>query len=146
MFFSWPNLMNKINVFVYGTLKPGERNYLNYCAGKTIEETKAYTWGKLYHLSLGYPAMTEGDKKIEGYLLTFSDASILTNLDELEDYHRDRSPDLNEYYRQQVSVYNLADNFLGLAWSYFMNLEKIRQLKGIPLNSGAWHSKLIINY
>ena len=137
--------MNTINVFVYGTLKPGERNYPHYCADKTIQETKAYTWGQLYHLSLGYPAMTEGDNKIEGYLLTFADTNILTSLDELEDYQPNRSPDLNEYYRQQVSVYNLADNFLGLAWSYFMSLEKIRQLKGIPVNSGAWHGKLIIN-
>ena len=133
--------MKKIDVFVYGTLKPGESNYLNYCAGKTIKETKAYTWGELYHLSLGYPAITEGDNKIEGYLLTFADASILTSLDELEDYHQERSPELNEYYRQQVPVYNLTDDFLGSAWSYLMGLEKIKQLRGIPLNCGYWNSK-----
>ena len=137
--------MNKIDVFVYGTLKPGERNYLNYCEGKTIKETKAYTWGELYHLSLGYPAMTEGNKKIEGYLLTFADANILTSLDVLEDYARARSPELNQYYRQQVPVYNLTDDFLGSAWVYLMSLEKIKQLRGIPLNCGSWNSRLIIN-
>ena len=132
--------MQKTNVFVYGTLKPGESNYLYYCAGKTSAEQKAYTWGSLYKLSLGYPAMTEGDSKIEGYLLTFSAPNILTSLDELEDYHQERSPELNEYYRQQVPVYSLADDFLGLSWSYLMNLEKIRQLKGVPLDSGCWNS------
>ena len=136
--------MDTINVFVYGTLKPGESNYLNYCVDKTIRETKAYTWGQLYHLSLGYPAMTEGDNKIEGYLLTFADVNILTSLDELEDYYPERPPDLNEYYRQQVSVYNLADDFLGLAWTYLMDLKKINQLKGILINSGCWNSQIII--
>ena len=136
--------MGKTNVFVYGTLKPGERNYLYYCAGKTIRETKAYVRGELSHLPLGYPAMTEGDKKIEGYLLTFANNSILTSLDELEDYHPDRSPDLNEYYRQQVPVYNLANDFLEKAWIYLMNLEKIKQLQGTILDSGCWSSKLFI--
>ena len=131
------------NVFVYGTLKPGEKNYLNYCAGKTIKETKAYVRGQLYHLSLGYPAITKGDKKIEGYLLTFADRSILTSLDELEDYQPKRSPDLNEYYRQQVSIYDLADGFLAEAWVYLMNIEKIKLLKGILVNSECWSSNLI---
>lgn len=132
--------MEKINVFVYGTLKPGKSNYFKYCLGKTRQETKAYTWGHLYHLSLGYPAMTEGEQKIEGYLLTFADGNILASLDQLEQYHPERSPDLNEYYRQQVPVYNLADDFLGQAWTYLMSLEKIKQLKGITIDSGCWQS------
>lgn len=136
--------MAEINVFVYGTLKPGERNYHYYCAGKNTKETKAYAWGQLYHLPLGYPAMAEGDKKIEGYLLTFPNASILNSLDELEDYQLDRSPDLNEYYRQQVFVYAFADDFLEQAWVYLMSLEKIKQLKGTFVNSGCWSSKLFI--
>ena len=136
--------MEKIDVFVYGTLKPGERNYPYYCGGKVIQETKAYTWGQLYNLPLGYPAMTEGDRKIEGYLLTFCDPNILTSLDELEDYHQERSPEANEYYRQQVRVYSLTDDFLGSAWSYLMSLEKIKQLKGTPINSGYWNGKLAI--
>jgi gamma-glutamylcyclotransferase (GGCT)/AIG2-like uncharacterized protein YtfP len=46
-----------ISVFVYGTLKPNEANYQKYCAGKVIREIKAFTWGQLFHLSLGYPAI-----------------------------------------------------------------------------------------
>ena len=131
-------LMDKINIFVYGTLKPGESNYSKYCAGKTIAEIKAYTWGHLYDLCLGYPGMTKGDRKIEGYLLTFTDAHILTSLDELENYHPQRSPDLNEYYRQQVPVYDLTGDFLGQAWSYLMSLDKVKQLQGMFLNAGCW--------
>ena len=41
--------------------------------------------------------MTEGSKKIEGYLLTFSEPNILSILDELEDYDRARSPELNHW-------------------------------------------------
>ncbi len=137
--------MKQIDIFVYGTLKPGEKNYQFYCEGKVIQETPAYTWGHLYNLPLGYPAMTEGNNKIEGYLLTFDNPNILASLDELEDYHPERSPESNEYYRQQVPVYSLADDFLGSAWSYFMSLEKIRQLQGISLDTSYWNSQLIIN-
>ncbi|MBD2327448.1 gamma-glutamylcyclotransferase [Alkalinema sp. FACHB-956] len=47
-----------INVFVYGTLKPGHAAYDRFCAGKTIAEVAAIVPGRLYHLPLGYPAMT----------------------------------------------------------------------------------------
>lgn len=136
--------MEKTYVFVYGTLKPGEKNYLSYCAGRTMAETKAYTLGHLYHLPLGYPAMAFGKQKVEGYLLTFPNTSILTSLDELEDYQPDRSPNLNEYNRQQVFVYSLTADVLGKAWVYLMNLEKIQQAQGKFINSGCWSGKFFI--
>ena len=69
--------------------------------------------GKLYSLPAGYPAMTEGKDKVRGVVLTFPDSSILTNLDELEDYQENRVFYLNEYYRQMVPIYSLKDRFLG---------------------------------
>ncbi|MDB9315329.1 gamma-glutamylcyclotransferase [Spirulina sp. CS-785/01] len=73
-----------LSVFVYGTLKPGERNYPRYCAGKVVQQQPAFTWGTLYHLSLGYPGMTEGEEKVQGTLLTFSDERVLADLDSLQ--------------------------------------------------------------
>ena len=75
-----------MKVFVYGTLKPGEANYQNYCADKVIKAIAGYTEGRLYSLPMGYPAMTKGKSKTIGVLLTFTNADILTSLDILEGY------------------------------------------------------------
>ncbi len=72
-----------VQVFVYGTLKPGERNYQRYCAGKVVEAQRAFTLGRLFALPMGYPAMTTGADIVHGYLLTFADLAILDALDEL---------------------------------------------------------------
>jgi gamma-glutamylcyclotransferase (GGCT)/AIG2-like uncharacterized protein YtfP len=127
-----------LKVFVYGTLKPGEENYHCYCASHVIEAKKAYTWGRLYHLPLGYPAMTTGKSKVIGFLLTFSNQEILKSLDELEDYSSLRSPQDNEYERQKIPVYDLSGEPLDEAWSYVMTACKVKQLKGVLVPSGWW--------
>jgi gamma-glutamylcyclotransferase (GGCT)/AIG2-like uncharacterized protein YtfP len=133
-----------VNVFVYGTLKPGERNYPHYCQGKVIQATSAYTWGKLFHLSqLGYPALTIGNQQIKGCLLSFADDSILVKLDQLEGYSPDALPSENEYQRQKIRVYQLSGGFLGEVWCYLMTLEKIRQYGGILIPLGEWTEKSI---
>lgn len=130
--------MNTLNVFVYGTLKPGEANYQHYCAGKVVEEQKAIAFGQLYDLPLGYPAMTPGESPVRGFLLTFTDPSVLTALDELEDYNPNRLPHENEYERKQIETYSHSGQSLGLAWVYFMTLEQVERLGGVLLRSGWW--------
>lgn len=127
-----------MKVFVYGTLKPGECNYQSYCADRVVEAIAAYTWGQLYHLPLGYPAFTSGSQKVKGFLLIFTDEEILESLDQLEDYHPQRSPQDNEYERQKIPVYDLCDKPLGEAWGYVMALEKVQQLGGVLVPSGWW--------
>ena len=83
------------DVFVYGTLKPGEANYLSYCNGKAISQVSGYTWGDLYALPMGYPAMAPGNDRVYGVCLTFTDASVLNVLDRLEDYQEQREAELN---------------------------------------------------
>ena len=135
--------LDTINVFVYGTLKPGEANYPYYCAGKVVEEKQAIAWGQLYHLSLGYPGMVSGEGRVYGFLLTFADASILNQLDGLEDYVPDRKPEENEYNREQVEVYDLKGRSLGMAWVYLMSLEKVRHFKGVLIPSGRWSGTVV---
>ena len=128
-----------IRVFVYGTLKPGKSNYPIYCQGKTIAEIPAYTRGQLYHLLPGYPAMTRGNNRVEGYLLIFSRSDILQSLDILEDYCETKAANLNLYSRQQLPIYSLSDEPLGIAWCYLMTLEKITQFQGQLLNDYSWN-------
>lgn len=129
-----------IQVFVYGTLKPGESNYLDFCQGNTIAEIAAYTKGELYQLALGYPAMTTGNSKVQGYLLSFASKSrILASLDSLENYQEKRKIELNDYYRQVVTIYDRHDQQLGKAWCYLMTSSKIEEFAGQIINSNIWH-------
>jgi gamma-glutamylcyclotransferase (GGCT)/AIG2-like uncharacterized protein YtfP len=130
--------LNILKVFVYGTLKPGEANYQHYCAGKVVEEQSAIAFGQLYDLPLGYPAMTIGESPVQGFLLTFADSSILTALDELEDYNPNRLPQENEYERKQIEIYNLPGQSIGRAWTYLMTPEQVERLGGVLLRSGWW--------
>lgn len=132
--------LNSVKVFVYGTLKPGEINYDRYCVGKVVQEKPAIAYGQLYHLSLGYPGMILGDGQVQGFLLTFADSAIFESLDQLEDYNPNRRPEDNEYNREQIIVYDLAGQSLGLAWVYFMTLEKVQDFQGIFIPSGCWSS------
>jgi gamma-glutamylcyclotransferase (GGCT)/AIG2-like uncharacterized protein YtfP len=128
-----------LDIFVYGTLKPGEINYQIYCHQVAIASQIAYARGQLFDLPLGYPAMTVGNNWIEGYVLTFAQEDILVSLDILEEYDEKRSPQENEYYRSRILVYAPSKQPLKEAWSYLMTPEKVKQLKGLLLPSGFWH-------
>ncbi|MBR8838188.1 MAG: gamma-glutamylcyclotransferase [Stigonema ocellatum SAG 48.90 = DSM 106950] len=127
-----------LRVFVYGTLKPGEANYQQYCADKVVDTIKAMAFGELFALPMGYPAMTLGDRPVHGYLLSFTDLEILTHLDELEDYQSTRDASENLYDRQQIEIYDQQGRSLGYAWVYLMTKESVCQLGGILQTDGCW--------
>ena len=127
-----------VNVFVYGTLKPGEYNYQLYCTGKVVEEKSAIAQGLLFLLPFGYPAMTPGNSFVKGFVLSFSTYEILHQLDWLEDYDPQRPVAQNEYYRQQIKVYDTAKEPLGTAWTYLMTLEQVKAYQGVLLPNGWW--------
>jgi gamma-glutamylcyclotransferase (GGCT)/AIG2-like uncharacterized protein YtfP len=131
----FPGLMR---VFVYGTLKPGEANYKRYCALKVVDTKRAYAFGQLFALPVGYPAMTLGDSPVHGYLLSFSDREVLSQLDELEDYQPSRQIAKNLYNRHQIETYDLRGHFLDQAWVYLMTAEQVLFMRGIPLTDGWW--------
>ena len=130
--------MSLLKVFVYGTLKPGESNYRRYCEGRVVDSYAAIAYGELFALTLGYPAMAEGRSIVHGVVLTFSDASILAELDRLEDFHPQRHPDENQYNREAIEIFNSDRLPLGTTWAYIMALDKIRSYGGILLPEGRW--------
>jgi gamma-glutamylcyclotransferase (GGCT)/AIG2-like uncharacterized protein YtfP len=127
-----------VQVFVYGTLKPGEANYKKYCAGKVVDVKKAFVQGKLFALPMGYPAMTLGDSKVYGYLLSFPNPRILNELDVLENYQPTRQASKNLYNRQIIEVCEPQSLSLDWAWVYFMTLERVEQLGGLLQPDGWW--------
>lgn len=134
--------METIDVFVYGTLKPGGRYHPEYCAPYLKKSQPAQVRGQLYDLPhLGYPAMTLGDGWVKGYLFTL-DAIALSGLDYLEGYSPPEKPALHdendfeeEYMRQQATVFDLAGQVIGEAWIYFMEQPPAG---AIWLSTGEW--------
>ncbi|MBD2106614.1 gamma-glutamylcyclotransferase family protein [Nodosilinea sp. FACHB-13] len=124
-------------LFVYGTLKPGERAFANLCEPFAIAARPAQTIGRLYHLPLGYPAMTTEPGWVKGFLLTFSSADALTAIDAFEEYYPDR-PQSSEYQRSLQTVYDLNQHSLEIAWVYTMSLEQVNSSGGLWLPHGYW--------
>ena len=130
-----------LKVFVYGTLKPGERNYPFYCA-QNVEVIEAIAYGKLYDLPMGYPAaiFPESDF-VWGYVLTFDDTTVLQTLDELEIYDPNQPISQNLYQRHQIEVYNPNFNSLGTVWTYSMSQQQIDAYSGVLISDGWWTGK-----
>ncbi len=131
-----------MKVFVYGTLKPGECNYLRYSEGKVVDACPAIACGRLFALPAGYPAMISGEGRVYGFLLCFADSTILDDLDELEDYHPGRDRAQNEYQRESIAIFDLNFKPVDTAWAYFMLPDRVRSLGGICLPHGRWGNRL----
>lgn len=112
-------------VFIYGTLRPGQKNYPRYLAGRTREEIPASTSGEL-HIFLDpggarYPFLTPGDETVQGDLVYLKDAfyeETLAELDRLEGY--DPQTDTGLYLRREREVVP-ADREPVSAWVYIWN-------------------------
>ena len=50
------NIENHLRLFVYGTLKQGFWNHDRFCS-RAVSIEPATTWGRLYHLPAGFPAL-----------------------------------------------------------------------------------------
>lgn len=129
-------------LFVYGTLKPGERAFANLCEPFAIAAQPAQTVGRLYHLPLGYPAMTTEPGWVQGALLTLASADALTAIDAFEEYYPDR-PQSSEYQRSLQTIYDLNQHSLETAWVYTMNPEQVSRCGGLWLPDGYWTETLI---
>ncbi len=81
-----------------------------------------------------------GGGKVHGYLLSFANSTVLTELDDLEDYQPTRQISENLDDRQYIKTFEPTNLSLGSAWVYLMTPEKIYQLGGICLVDGCWKS------
>jgi gamma-glutamylcyclotransferase (GGCT)/AIG2-like uncharacterized protein YtfP len=117
-------------VFVYGTLKRGERNHAlvaPYLHRALPGRVLGY---RLFHLEGGgrpypYPAMVPGEGWVEGEVL-FLDPEALPLLDELEE-------EGVEYRRVRVRAETPEGPLEAWAYLYLGDLEGAR-----PLPSGSW--------
>lgn len=138
-----------IRVFVYGTLKPGEVNH-KVCEKHVVDSQPAIAQGELYHLPLGYPAMTlEGTNLIHGVVLSFADPDILNILDAFEQHDPEKfyqiapnqSLAANQYHRAWLKLLTPKPSNVQTAWGYVMTSEQIHCLNGTPVANGIWSQK-----
>jgi gamma-glutamylcyclotransferase (GGCT)/AIG2-like uncharacterized protein YtfP len=57
------NTNQQLRIFVYGTLKRGYWNHDRFCS-QAVSIEPATTWGRLYHLPAGFPALEIPDSRI----------------------------------------------------------------------------------
>jgi gamma-glutamylcyclotransferase (GGCT)/AIG2-like uncharacterized protein YtfP len=135
-----------IQVFVYGTLKPGEVNY-RICAPYVLKAQPAITIGQVYHLPFNYPAMTIATQGVvHGSLLSFADAEILSILDNFEQHDPatfrrifpEYAVEAYQYSRKRIKTYTPRQTPLTDAWGYVMEFDQIHQLKGLLIPAGYW--------
>lgn len=117
--------MGHVDVFVYGTLKPGGMYHQQFCEPYLKKSRPAQVRGLLYDLpTLGYPAMTLGIGWVKGYWFTL-DGAAMAGLDYLEGYSppgAENFPQHDEeaYTRLRTTVFDLAGLPMGEAWVYVM--------------------------
>lgn len=116
--------------FVYGTLRPGYRNF-SLCRGRLAKiEAAILPNHDIY--GLGIPFCHKGTGSVKGYLLTPKEdqyINVLIAFDSLEGYHPKDSHSL--YLRRGVSVITESGKEVD-AWVYYDSLNSFRHLKKIP--------------
>lgn len=125
------------SLFVYGTLKPGERAFTDFCEPYLVASQPALAMGRLYHLPLGYPAMTLEPGWVQGILLTLSGPDCLRSIDAFEEYYPDR-PEMSEYQRDRHPVFDRHRQPLATAWIYTMTCDRVTVLGGQWLPLSYW--------
>lgn len=109
-------------LFVYGTLRPGESNYVRLLAGRTLLEKAAVISGSLYYVpEEDYPYLLAGSERVQGDLLILAEesyAATLQAVDRLEDY--DPLRESTSLYLRRTHPVN-CDGEEILAWVYFWN-------------------------
>ncbi len=156
-----------IPLFLYGTLRPGGRNYM-LLADYVIETTPARVWGELRHLPAGYPGMNVPEAKILargtarpeddadrchtteipdcgpaagdwGWVL--GDIVLLKNprhvMPLLDHYEGFQPASKKESLYERVLVGLLTDKGPTVAWTYI----KAQATGDIPIASGHWNSE-----
>ncbi|MET8243075.1 gamma-glutamylcyclotransferase family protein [Streptomyces sp. NPDC005202] len=106
--------------FVYGTLRPGERNHGLFLRGRTQSEEPGLLAGAVLYEGPGYPyAVEEPGGTVRGELVTAvpeAYGELLVALDRLEEYTPGDPQNL--YERVEREVVREADGAAVRAWVY----------------------------
>jgi gamma-glutamylcyclotransferase (GGCT)/AIG2-like uncharacterized protein YtfP len=122
-------------VFVYGTLMKNFWNHKRYLEGRISRIIPGKTYGLLYHLPEGYPALLAGNKIVKGEVIEPVDENLLKSLDRLEGYVEGRS---NNLYVRDIKNILTEDGEEMVCWVYIYTDERYAQDNGILVPDGDW--------
>ncbi|MFI6102826.1 gamma-glutamylcyclotransferase family protein [Streptomyces sp. NPDC051310] len=131
-------MTEELPFFVYGTLRPGERNHALFLHGRTASEEPARLPGALLCDGPGYPYAVRGaGGGVLGDLVTAAPGrydALLSVLDRLEEYAGPGHP-LNVYEREACDVVRVRDGATVRAWVY---VAASAVELGAPIAGGDW--------
>ncbi|WP_149552983.1 gamma-glutamylcyclotransferase family protein [Streptomyces marokkonensis] len=128
--------------FVYGTLRPGERNHDLFLRGRTLREEPGRLRDATLYEGPGYPyAVEEPGGAVSGELVTALPEAypgLLAELDRLEEYVPGGPRNL--YERVAREVLRDADGTAVRAWVYVAAPAVAARLRarGKPVEGGEW--------
>ncbi|MFD8521003.1 gamma-glutamylcyclotransferase family protein [Streptomyces capillispiralis] len=128
--------------FVYGTLRPGERNHDRFLRGRTLREEPGRLRDAVLYEGPGYPyAVEETGSVVGGELVTAlpeAYAGLLAELDRLEEYVPGDPSNL--YERVAGEVVRDADGTAVRAWVYLAAPSVAGRLRarGRRIAGGRW--------
>jgi gamma-glutamylcyclotransferase (GGCT)/AIG2-like uncharacterized protein YtfP len=127
-------------VFVYGTLRPGEKNHPHYLAGRTVDEVPATAEGQLFFVADGgYPYVVPGPGRVSGELIHLDPRhyeKTLQAIDALEEYNS--GDEAHSVYLRRRTTVILADGSRTAAWIYYWNCPSIT---GTRIASGDFRDR-----
>lgn len=135
-----PSPLRYLPVFVYGTLRSGEKNYPRFLAGRTTSEFPGTVAGELFFVrDGGYPYLIPGSGRVRGELMVLAPsqyAATLASLDTLEEY--DPRDEAHSVYLRRTASVRLDNGGERLAWVYYWNLPEVM---GEPVVSGDFRDR-----
>lgn len=137
---------DRLPFFVYGTLRPGERNHDAYLRGSVAAESPARLPGAVLYEGPGYPYLMEDPEggPVSGELITALPSAydrLLADLDVLEDY---TPGDPRNLYERVVREVALPGGATERAWVYVAAPRVAARLRasgaGVVIGGGDWAS------
>ncbi|MFE9425049.1 gamma-glutamylcyclotransferase family protein [Kitasatospora sp. NPDC006697] len=128
-------------LFVYGTLRPGQRNHARHLAGRCALVRAAVLDAAALHDGPGYPfVLPDPGQRVVGELITVRPAhypQVLATLDALEDCRPDGR---GLYVRECLPVTVTATGAAESAWVYLAGPAAAARLRARPalIPSGDW--------
>ena len=129
--------------FVYGTLRPGERNHDHFLLGRTAAERPARLPGTALYDGPGYPyAVDEPGALVHGELITARPEEygrLLAALDRLEEYAPGDPANVYERVTREVTC---EDGVVVRAWVYVAAPPVAARLRarGKRIEGGDWRA------
>ena len=123
-----------IRLFVYGTLNKGYRNHDRFCRS-AIEIQSATTWGRLYELPAGYPALEVPKSAIlaHGTSDPLADADVQMQMD---------SSKLN--FNRPSGVWDLIQGELVTFTDPLLDLPPIDRLEGFRPGGDSMYRRVLV--